>query len=147
MNIRSKLQQINSIYHLSCFEVDVFNKIIELFKQKLFYYSKPKFTFHSLKITENYYHFMCNVGGIDCKVSILIENMGEFINKRTDGIKEKYFYLTERTNFYKPDYEKCDFWDMTATIEFDKKQFVADQKKLYGKIGYLYIVIRRLLNK
>lgn len=147
MNIRSELQKIESIYQLTCFEVDIFNKIIEYFSQELFHYTKPKFTFHSLRIGKYFYHFFFNIGGIDCVVSIKIENIVAFINKRSDGIKENYFYLSEQMTFVRPDYEKCDFWNMSATIEFDKKQFNADQKKLYGCIGYLYIVIRRLLNK
>lgn len=147
MNIRSKLQEINSIYKLTCYEVDIYNRIIEYFSQELFHNTKPKFTFYSLYIGEYFYHFLFNIGGIDVKVSIKFENVVAFISKRSDGIKETYFYISEQMTFVQPRYDKCDFWDMTATIEFDKKQFVAEQKKLYGDIGYLYVKLRRLFNK
>jgi hypothetical protein len=147
MNIRSTFQEINSIYKLTCYEVDIYNRIIEYFSQELFHNTKPKFTFHFLLIDECFYHFFFNIGGIDVKVSIKIENVVTFISKRSDGIKETYFYLSEQITYIKPSYDKCDFWDMVATIEFDKKQFVAEQKKLYGNIGYLYVKLRRLFMK
>ena len=147
MNTLTTFQEINSIYQLNCFEVDIYNKCIEYFSKEIFYDTKPKFTFHSLLIGEHFYHFLFNIGGIDIKVSIKMENIVAFISKRSDGIKETYFYLSEQQTYVKPHYDKCDFWNMVATIEFDKKQFVAEQKKLYGNIGYLYVRLRRLFNR
>ena len=52
MNIRSTFQEINSIYKLTCYEVDIYNRIIKYFSQELFHNTKPKFTFHFLLIGE-----------------------------------------------------------------------------------------------
>lgn len=88
------------------------------------------------------------MGGVVFKVSIKIENIIVFISKRSDGIKETHFYLSEQSSYAIPSYcDKSPFWDIVATIEFDEKQFIAEQKKLYGDIGYLYVKLRRLFNK
>lgn len=148
MSIRSGLQEINSIYKLNCYEVDIYNLIIKYLSKKVFHNIKPKFTFYSLWISEYFYHFLFNIGGIDFKVSIKIENIIIFINKRSDGIKETHFYLSEQSSYAILGYcGKSPFWDIVATIEFDEKQFVAEQKKLYGNIGYLYVKLKRLFNK
>lgn len=148
MNIRSGLQEINSIYKLNCYEVDIYNLIIKYFSKKVFQNTKPKFTFHFLLKGEYFYHFFFNIGGIDVKVSIKIENVVAFIDKRSDGIKETYFYLSEQMSCVIPNYyDKRTIWNILTTIEFDEKQFVAEQKKLYGNIGYLYVKLRRLFNK
>lgn len=148
MSIRFGLQEINSIYKLNCYEVDIYNLIIKYLSKKVFHNTKPKFTFYSLWIGENFYHFIFNMGGVVFKVSIKIENIIVFISKRSDGIKETHFYLSEQSSYAIPSYcDKSPFWDIVATIKFDEKQFIAEQKKLYGDIGYLYVKLRRLFNK
>lgn len=147
MKIQFKFQEIVSIYKLNTYEVDILNKIIEYFSKEIFYDSKPKFKFQLLLVGEHFHHFFCNIGGIDIKVSIQHDDVVKFTNKRLDGIKETYFNLSVNINYMGSSYN-CDyFWDMFGTIEFDEKQFVADQKKIYGNVGYYFLKMSQLVNK
>lgn len=147
MKTQSKFQEIKSIYKLDTYEVDILNKIIEYFSKEIFYDSKPKFKFRLLLVGEHFHHFFCNIGGIDIKVSVKSNNVLEFMSKRFEGIKETYFNLSVNVNYMGVHPDGCNFWDMFGTIEFDEKQFVADQKKIYGNIGYYFLKMRQLLNK
>lgn len=147
MKIQFKFQEIVSIYKLNTYEVDILNKIIEYFSKEIFYDSKPKFKFQLLLVGEHFHHFFCNIGGIDIKVSIRHDDVVKFTNKRLDGIKETYFNLSVNINYMGVRADGCDFWDMFGTIKFDEKQFVADQKKIYGNVGYYFLKISQLVNK
>lgn len=147
MKIQSKFQEITSIYKLNIYEVDILNKIIEYFSKEIFYDSKPKFKFQLLLVGEHFHHFFCNIGGIDISISIRHDDVVKFTNKRLDGIKETYFNLSVNINHIGVHIGGCNFWDVFGTIEFDKKQFVADQKKIYGNVGYYFLKMKQLVNK
>ena len=147
MKIRSKFEEIKSIYKLDTYEVDILNKIIEYFSKEIFHNSKPKFKFQLLLVGENFHHFFCNIGGIDIKVSVKNDNVLEFMRKRFDGMKETYFNLSVNINYMGSRYDGDYFWDMFGTMEFDEKRFVADQKKIYGNVGYYFLKMSQLVNK
>lgn len=147
MNKRFVSKQLHSIYQLKTYEAEIFNIITQYFSQELFHNTKPKFKFLSLSIEKYDSHFFCNIGGININVSIKRDDVLEYINKRSEGIDKKYFSLCEQTTYIRPNYVQCDFWYMNATIQFDKKRFVADEKKQYGNIGYLYVKFRRFLSR
>ena len=69
------------------------------------------------------------------------------MRKRFDGMKETYFNLSVNVNYMGSRYDGGYFWDMLGTIEFDEKRFVADQKKIYGNVGYCFLKISQLVNK
>ena len=147
MKIRSKFQEIKSIYKLDTYEVDILNKIIEYFSKEIFHNSKPKFKFQLLLVGEHFHHFFCNISGINIKVLVKNDNVLEFMRKRFDGMKETYFNLSVNVNYMGSSYDGDYFWDMFGTIEFDEKQFVADQKKIYGNVGYYFLKMSQLVNK
>ncbi|HHV6358157.1 TPA: hypothetical protein ACUMPZ_001380 [Haemophilus influenzae] len=129
MNKRFVSKKIHSIYQLNTCEAEIFNMITEYFSQELFHNTKPKFKFVALVIDKYDHHFFCNIGGFDINVSIKRCNLLDYIYKRSNGIDKKYFSLYEQTTYIEPDYDKPDFWYMKAAIAFDKKRFVADEKK------------------
>ena len=138
--------KITSYNKLKDFEVDLLSIVVKHFCERSFSTTKPKFKFQRLLITDTFYHFFFNIGGIDYKVAFSKKEIKEFFDNRV--IKQyslPYFRFYEKNIFVSVNYDTCDFWDVLGGIEFDKSSFELEEKKTYGFIGYLYVKIRRLL--
>lgn len=148
MTNKTLFAEITLYNKLRAFEVDLLSIMVKHFCDKSFHNKKPQFKFQRLVRTTLFHHFFFNIGGIDYKVSFSQKEIDDYLACRIkNGYKITYFRFWEKSTFVIPDYEMCDFWDVLGGIEFDKKKLQAEEKKLYGTAGYVYVKIRRLFNK
>lgn len=140
------LINVKSYNKLRDFEVDLLSIMVKHFCERNFYNTKPKFKFQRLLITDTFYHFFFNIGGIDYKVAFSKKEIKDFFDNRiVKKYSLPYFRFYEKNIFVSVNYDTCDFWDVLGGIEFDKSSFELEEKKTYGFIGYFYVKIRRLL--
>ena len=138
--------KITSYNKLKDFEVDLLSMVVKHFCERSFSTTKPQFKFRYLLITDTFYHFFFNIGGIDYKVSFSKKEIKDFFDNRViRKYSLAYFRFYEKNIFVSVNYDTCDFWEVLGGIEFDKSSFELEEKKTYGFIGYLYVKIRRLL--